>query len=333
MKILVIQTAFIGDVILATPVFREIVRCKPDATLDVLVRKGNESLLDNFPGIRSVITWDKKKGKYQTLVKLLRQIRAERYDYVFNLQRFGATGFLTAFSGAKNKIGFDKNPFSVFYSKKAEHIIGEDRYIHETSRNLELILDFGANNSARPILYPSPADDDAVVPYQKNEYICLAPTSVWYTKQLPCEKWLELIREIRQQGFRGDIFLLGGPDDRQVCEDLKIAGNDNAIRNLAGSLSFLQTAALMKSAKMNYVNDSAPLHIASAMNAPVTVFYCSTVPSFGFGPLSDNSHIIEHPQLSCRPCGLHGYRACPQQHFRCALELNMQQAAANLHHE
>lgn len=332
MKILVIQTAFIGDVILATPVFREIVRCKPEAQLDVLVRNGNEGLLENFPGISTIFTWDKKKGKYPTLLRLLKKIRAEKYDYVFNLQRFGATGLLTAFSGAKNKIGFDKNPFSAFYTQRVAHQIGEDRYIHETSRNLELILDFGANNTTKPILYPSSADYTKVKPLQEENYICFAPTSVWFTKQLPSEKWIELIVRIRETGFSGMIYLLGGPGDNEDCQKILSASQDLSVKNLAGKLSFLQTAALMKGAKMNYVNDSAPLHIASAMNAPVTVFFCSTVPSFGFGPLSDVSFIIQHSNLSCRPCGLHGYRECPQKHFRCALDLNMKNASDVLEH-
>jgi len=78
----------------------------------------------------------------------------------------------------------------------------------------------------------------------------------------------------------------------------------------------------MKDAGMNYVNDSAPMHFASAVNAPVTAVYCSTIPAFGFGPMSDKSYIVEIQQpLDCRPCGLHGYRACPLGHFKCAYKI------------
>ena len=82
---------------------------------------------------------------------------------------------------------------------------------------------------------------------------------------------------------------------------------------------------------MNYVNDSAPMHLASAVNAPVCVIYCSTVPHFGFGPLSDISNIVEVKEnLDCRPCGLHGHRACPKGHFKCAQQIDVQQLLANL---
>jgi len=77
---------------------------------------------------------------------------------------------------------------------------------------------------------------------------------------------------------------------------------------------------------MNYVNDSAPMHFASAMNAPVTAIYCSTLPAFGFGPLSDNRHLVQTTHsLSCRPCGLHGKMACPEKHFQCASTITTQQ--------
>ena len=83
----------------------------------------------------------------------------------------------------------------------------------------------------------------------------------------------------------------------------------------------------MKGATMSYVNDSAPLHIASAMNAPVTAIFCSTVPAFGFGPLRANGHVVEtKEELDCRPCGLHGHRACPKGHFKCALGIEAHEA-------
>jgi heptosyltransferase-2 len=74
----------------------------------------------------------------------------------------------------------------------------------------------------------------------------------------------------------------------------------------------------MRDAAMNFVNDSAPMHFASAMNAPTTAFFCSTIPEFGFGPLSEKARIVEtEEQLECRPCGLHGKKSCPLGHFKC----------------
>lgn len=323
MKILIIQTAFIGDVILATPLLKEAHRCFPDAQLDVLVRKGNEGLLQNFPGISQIRIWDKRKSKHKNLWKLLFQIRKENYDIVVNIQRFAATGVLTGFSGAKTRIGFDKNPFSFLLTHKVNHTIDGSIAIHETRRNLKLIESFGANLNTKPVLFPSTHDFEFVKIYKVSPYYCIAPTSVWFTKQVPAVKWLELIQNIQHSDANAFIYLLGGPDDKEECLKIEKLSNYFKVKTLAGQLTFLQTAALMKDATRNFVNDSAPMHIASAMNAPVTAFYCSTIPAFGFGPLSDDQKIMEVNNLKCRPCGLHGYKACPEGHFHCGLNLKM----------
>lgn len=315
MKILIIQTAFIGDVILATPVIEKLKQHFPQAQIDFLLRKGNESLLDNHPHIREVLIFDKKKNKYANLFNLLKTIRKNTYDRVINLQRFFSSGLITAFSKGKIKIGFDKNPLSFFYHKKVAHQISEHAMNdHEVKRNLNLIENFTDATFLRPKLYPTANDFKKVK--TKGPYLTIAPASIWFTKQFPEAKWVELINKLNDQYA---IFLLGGKADIPLCERIKNKATSKNIIIRAGQLSFLESAALMKNAKMNYVNDSAPLHLASAMNAPVTAIFCSTVPQFGFGPLSDHAVILETShQLDCRPCGLHGKKACPKGHFKCA---------------
>ncbi len=310
---LVIQTAFIGDVILATALVEKIHQFYPNATIDFLLRKGNESLLTNHPFIREVIVFD-KQNKYRNLFWLIRKIRKTKYEVMLNIQRFATTGIIALFSGCKTKVGFDKNPFSFFFTFKIEHQIGQT---HEIGRNQKLIEHLTDSKASMPRLYPSTSDYDSVMMYQTSSYYCIAPTSVWFTKQWPAEKWIELI----QNNYKlvQSIYLLGAPTDHIVCESIRLASGISTVTNLAGKLSFLQSAALMRDAKMNFVNDSAPMHLASAMNAPVTVIYCSTVPSFGFGPLSSYSTVVETKEkLDCRPCGLHGFKDCPKGHFKCA---------------
>jgi ADP-heptose:LPS heptosyltransferase len=323
LKILIIQTAFIGDVILATPLILELQKKHPTSEIHVLVRKGNESLLQNFPQLKKVLIWEKRNSKIQNLIKIIKEIRSEKFDIVYNLQRFFSSGLITVFSGAKNKIGFDKNPLSILFTKRVEHTISTTNYIHEVARNLKLIDD-NNTETIRPVLFPSDNDFNFVKQYKSSSYICIAPASVWFTKQLPFEKWIDLIKLVHSFNPTLQIYLLGAPSDKEFCESLILQAGINQATNLAGSLSFLQTAALMKDANMNYVNDSAPLHIASSMNARVTVFYCSTIPAFGFGPLSKDSKIIEiETPLDCRPCGLHGHKACPKGHFKCGTQINL----------
>jgi lipopolysaccharide heptosyltransferase II len=321
-RILVIQTAFIGDVILATSLLENLHRDLPDAKIDFLVRKGNEGLFENHPYLVNVIVWKKKEGKLKSLWQLLKQIRETKYDWVINLQRFAGTGVLTAFSNAAKRTGYDKNPLSFLFTDKFPHRI--EAGVHEILRNHALIQNEVPGIPAKPRLYPSAADFDLVKKYQHKPYLCIAPASVWFTKQYSVEGWIRLINQL---GLRYQIYLLGGPGDHELAgRIISQVSQQGTVRNLCGKLSFLESAALMKNAVMNFVNDSAPMHISSAMNAPVTAVYCSTVPAFGFGPLSDQSFIVEVPEkLPCRPCGLHGHKACPEGHFKCALDIKTEQ--------
>jgi len=296
----------------------------PDAKIDFLLKSGIEGLFDDHPFIDQVLIWNKRNRKYKNFFQLLSRIRKQKYDLVINIQRFASTGFLTWRSKAGLKIGFDKNPFSFSYDHKIKHVIsGKDNPVHEVDRNLELIkvLDFTVNR--RPKMYPSKKDWDFVNQYKTSEYICIAPASLWFTKQFPVNKWVEFISGVPK---KMEIFLMGSRADNDICDEIIKFADRPLIKNLAGELTLLQTAALMKDSRMNYVNDSAPQHLASAVNAPVTTIFCSTIPSFGFGPLSEDSYVVEISEiLKCRPCGLHGLKSCPEKHFRCAMEIKKEQ--------
>ncbi|MGB1103376.1 MAG: glycosyltransferase family 9 protein [Crocinitomicaceae bacterium] len=316
-KILIIQTAFIGDVILATALLETLHKWSENVEIDILVRKGNQDLLEKHPFLNEVLVWDKKNWKYKNLLRLTKTIRKRQYDYVYNLQRFGATGWLTWRSGAKKRVGFKKNPFSFGFDSKFDHKIGNGE--HEIERNFILIKDDLIENVKleKPKLYPLPRHYDAVADIVKEtkEFIVLAPSSVWFTKQLPFQKWCDLINKFER---KHTVYLIGAPDDYDYLNSIVHSCADHEVINLAGKLDLLGSAALISSAKRTYVNDSGPLHLASAVNAPVTAFFCSTVPSFGFGPLSDDSKIVQlEKKLDCRPCGLHGHKACPKGHFKC----------------
>jgi heptosyltransferase II len=325
-KFLIIQTAFTGDVVLATALIEKLHLFYPTAQIDFLLRKGNEGLLLGHPLLQEVLIWNKKEKKTKNLITLLGAIRRGKYDTVINLQRFASTGMLTAFSGAKEKIGFDKNPFSFLFTKKIRHDLSAGR--HEVERNNDLIGHLTDGHLSKPRLYPSAEDYKRIAPYDSRPYVCMMPASVWFTKQYPYEKWVDLINDF-PPGYA--IYLLGGKEDAPLCEKIKGLCPGKNVTVLAGALHFLSSAALMEAAAMNYTNDSAPLHFASAMNAPVTAIFCSTVPSFGFYPLSARSNIVETAEkLSCRPCSLHGLPACPLSHFKCAKTITTRQVLASL---
>ncbi|MCD4735525.1 MAG: glycosyltransferase family 9 protein [Bacteroidales bacterium] len=318
-KILVIQTASTGDVILSTPVVEKLHSIFPEASIDFLLKNGNEGLFKNHPFLNDILIWDKADGKYNNLLGIVRKVRKSRYDAVINLQRFGSSGLITMLSGAKFKAGFDKNPFSFSYTHKVKHTILK-KNLHETERNILLIAPLTDSKPAPVKLYPSGEDYNKVESLKSEKYITIAPASLWFTKQYPTDRWIEFVKMVDN---KIKIYFLGSARDIKICDEIINGSELKTGQNLAGKLTLLQTTALMKDATMNYVNDSAPLHLASAVNAPVTAVFCSTVSSFGFGPLSDDSKIIETRELlDCRPCGLHGFTSCPKGHFKCAYTIN-----------
>lgn len=339
-QFLVIQTAFLGDAVLATALLEKLHVFFPDAAIDLVVRKGNDGLFTGHPFLRKLYVWDKRRGKNRGLFRLVRAFRRQRYDHVINAQRFFSTGLMTVLSGGKETIGYDKNPLSFLFSRKVKHAIPDWKtlrgkapdegapFTHEVDRLNDLIAHLTDGERPLPKLYPTTEAREKVLEHLKDEsgklkaetapaYITIAPASVWHTKQWPAGKWIELIKLLPASRR---VLLIGAPGDVHLCE--RIAHEAGRGEVLAGKLSLMETATLMEGAAMNYVNDSGPLHIVSAMNAAVTAVFCSTVPAFGFGPLRPNGRVVQYKgPLYCRPCGLHGHRACPEGHFRCALDV------------
>ncbi len=329
-RILIIQTASLGDVILATPLIEKLHRFFPKARIDFLLKYGYEDLLRGHPYLKFVMVWDKTEKKYHHLKELIQIVRENKYDLVVNTQRFASSGLITALSGAKHRVGFRKNPLSLFFTKSVKHKIGKGKNNpHEIERNLSLIRHLTDASVVKPALYPSKHDFARVSQYKTKKYITVSPASLWFTKQYPTKKWIDFVASV-DEGTT--VYFLGSAKDKKLCDDIIVQSGHTNCLNLAGKLSFLESAALIKDALLNYTNDSAPMHLASAMNARVAAIYCSTVPEFGFGPLSDINFIVQtHKKLTCRPCGLHGKKACPEKHFDCANTIENDRLLETLH--
>ena len=261
------------------------------------------------------------------------------------MQRYLATGIITVLSGAKKTIGFDKNPLSFLFSETVKHQFGaaaqaaeaggraapqnsNNAYFHETSRNHALLASLTTAPVAKPALYPSAANFAAVQKWQGGPYICMSPGSVWETKKMPAKNWIDLINAVPTNYT---IYLMGAPNETALCAEILSGSSRGGVVNIAGQLNLLEAAALIKGASLNYVNDSAPMHLASATNAPVAAIYCSTIPAFGYGPLSDTQFVVETLEhLPCKPCGLHGKKVCPLGHFNCGHTITTAQLLAPL---
>lgn len=318
-KILVIQTASIGDVILVTSLLEKLHHKFPDSQIDLLLKSPNQQLFTQHPFINNLWIWQKDDKKYLRLWDLCDRIRKEKYDVVFCVHRFLSSGIVTLYSGAKKRIGFKKNPLSLFFTHRVEHKI--EKGIHEVDRNISLLEGYWCKTAPRPTLYPTKQDYAKTSIYKQGNYYTLSPASLWKTKTLEPEKWIELTNHIPQDST---LYLLGSKQDYELCQYIKKYSQHTNTFNLSGELTLLQSAALMRDAKMNFTNDSAPLHLCTSVNAPVTAVFCSTTTDFGFTPLSDDSLVVEvQPQPKCKPCGLHGAKQCKLGTFECSKNIDI----------
>lgn len=336
LKILIIQTAYIGDVILATSLVDYTKKKFPNSKIHFVLRKGNESITNTHENIYKTWIWDKQGGKYSNLFKLAFKLRKENFDVVLNIQRFFNSGLLTLLSGAKVKIGFDKNPLSFLFNKKVVHKIPYDyngEFLHEVQRNFLLLNEYEKECEVpnplalRPSIKPTSNEIIKIENLIKGQqYLVMAPASVWFTKQWPKQKWIELVKKLHS---KYTMYFIGAPGDIGFINEIT-NGSENCY-NLAGKLNLRESAQLMKNATRVFVNDSAPLHLASAMNAKVTAIFCSTISEFGYTPICDDFKVISlEPRKECMPCGLHGKKACPLRHFDCGYLISIDDVIATI---
>jgi heptosyltransferase-2 len=327
--ILIIQTAFIGDTILASHFARAVKDQYPHSKIHFFLRKGNESVIQGLPTIEKTWVWSKENGKTKNLIKLIMELRKIKFDMVFNLHRHFNSGLVTALMKSPMKVGFKQNPLSFFYTRKIHHQIPDPRGWHEVQRNLELIPGFKIVDNSKiykPELPLQEKNFQKVSPFVNEPYFVIAPASVWFTKAWSEEKFRELTTGLIQLG---KVYFIGAPSDRELCD--RIRKDLPQTENLCGALNLLDSAALMKNAKRVFVNDSAPLHLASCVNAKTTAIFCSTVPAFGYTPLADDSVVVDvGNSLSCRPCGLHGHKNCPLGHYKCSQDIEVKKVLATI---
>ena len=334
--ILIIQTAFIGDTILASQFARAVKDQYPNSKIHFFLRKGNESVIQGLESVEKVWVWDKAGGKVKNLFNLIRALRGLQFDMVFNLHRHFNSGLITALMKSPFKAGFKQNPLSFFYTHKVNHLIPHKSFSgvwHEVQRNLQLLQKADptfkiVENSKfyKPELPLQEKNFTKVAPFVEGDYFVVAPASVWFTKAWSEHKFRELTVELAKMGR---VVFIGAPTDKELCD--RIRKDIPQTENLCGQLNLLDSAALMKKAKRVFVNDSAPLHLASCVNAKTTAIFCSTVQEFGYTPLADDSVVVDVGNtLTCRPCGLHGYKSCPLGHFKCAEDIAIKSVLATI---
>ena len=321
---LVIQTAFLGDVILTIPLLVRL--AERHGPVDVLTTPAAAPLIETHPAVRAVIRYDKAKADrglrgFRTLAAAL---RGRKYDRAYLPHRSWRTALLAMAARIHERTGFGDSPAALSYTSRITRPAG----VHESVRLLALAGD-GTEAHPRPTLALPEADRAAAEAWMNTRgiaqpFIALAPGSIWGTKRWPGFPALAATLPDR-------VVVVGAPDDRALGEAIVAAAPGRAW-NAAGDLSLRQSAALIERARVLVTNDSAPLHLASGVGTRIVALFGPTVPAFGFGPVGDNDRIVEVEGLPCRPCSRHGPQVCPLGHHRCMQELSVERVIHAIHH-
>ena len=313
MRILVIQTAFVGDLVLSTPLF-EAARTRLGADrVGAVVRPETANLLRNNPHIDDIVIYDKKGGQKGplALLRLARGLRGAAFDTALIPHRSFRSALLGFLAGVPVRVGFDRSAGKLLLTDRVPY-----RSTPEVERNLSLLGSRGVDTAGmHPALYPDDEDrnrvdtlmrESAVAP---SEDICgVSPGSVWATKRWLPGRYAELIRRLAEEfGYRSVLF--GGSDDRSLCAEIAAESGVDPL-NAAGQLTLLQSAALAARCSALVSNDTGMGHVAAAMNIPVVAVFGPTVPAFGFVPHGQGHQVVE-TSLDCRPCSPHGGDRCP----------------------
>ena len=141
------------------------------------------------------------------------------------------------------------------------------------------------------------------------------------SKRWPESHFSELAGLFVKNNF--NVCLIGGAKDKEIG-DFIVSQNENTIHNFIGMFSLRQSAELLRRSKLLISNDSAPTHLASALNIPTVTLFGSTVPEFGFGPVAEKNRIMQI-DLECRPCTDHGRNKCPIKTLACLKDISPQE--------
>jgi heptosyltransferase II len=314
---LVIQTAFLGDVILTTPLLTRL--AEQHGPVDVVTTPAAAALLEHHPAVATVLRYDKRgvdRG-WRGLWRMGRRLRARQYRRVYLPHRSLRSAALALWSGAEQRIGFDDSPAAMSYSTRVPRL----RAGHEVERLLALAG--RSTGEAPPVSVAITSADQAAADAWlsrhgvASRFVALAPGSIWATKRWPY--YQDLVARLEYPSV-----LLGGADDAVQAQTIAAAHPGQAA-SAAGALTLRESAALIRRAAVLVTNDSAPLHLATAVGTPVVAIFGPTVPEFGFGPRRAGDLTLGLDQLPCRPCSRHGPPRCPLGHHRCMRDLSVDQ--------
>jgi len=316
---LVVQTAFLGDVVLTTPLLTAL--AEKHGPVDVVVTPTAAPLLEGHPAVRAVVRYD-KKGRDAGLTGVRRMgatLRDRRYARAYLPHRSWRSAALALLARVPERVGFADSPAAITYTTRVTRT--------PTGHEVERLLALAGRRTrgAPPVSLALRAEDEAAADRWlalhgiSPGFTAIAPGATWGTKRWPYYPVLATALE-------GPVVVIGGSDDAALAAEIAAAAPGRAW-SAAGALSLRESAALLARARVLVTNDSAPLHLATAVSTPLVALFGPTVPEQGFGPRGTRSLALGHAGLACRPCSAHGPQVCPLGHHRCMRELPVETVA------
>ena len=309
--VLVIQTAFLGDVVLTTPLLARL--AARHGPVDVVTTPAATPLLETHPAVRQVITYD-KRGHDRGLARfrhLADQLAVTRYARVYLPHRSWRSATLALAAHIPERIGFEDSPASFLYTTR----VPRPKRTHESIRLLAL-ADAPPHGARRPPvqLALTEADRGAAGHWLAahgitGAFVAVAPGSIWGTKRWP--RYAEFVAALGEP-----VVVLGSEADAALAAEVAAAAPGRA-HSAAGALSLRESAAMIERATVLVTNDSAPLHLATGVGTPVVAVFGPTTPAQGFGPIGHGNRVVQESGLWCRPCSPHGPQHCPFGHHAC----------------
>lgn len=325
----VVQTGFLGDMVLTTPLLARLAARGP---VHVVATPASAPLVAGHPAVASVLVYDKRGADRGAagLWRLARALRATGARHAYLAQGSMRSAALAVLAGIPERVGFATSAGRWLYSQRVPYRAD----LHHAHRVWLLAgPDAGAEAAAplgRPTLVPGAADTEAAATLLASAglaatgpLLALAPGSAWGTKRWPAYPALAAALAAEPRWRDTPVVVVGGGADAPLAAAIAAARPPGGapVLDATGRLSLLGTAALLARCAALVSNDSLPVHLASAMGTPTVALFGPTIPAMGFGPLAPASVAVGHPALPCRPCHAHGPHRCPLGHFRCMRDL------------
>ena len=295
MKILIIHTAFIGDIVLSTPLIQKLKDLYPKSEIDYLTLPTNQSVLYNNPNLNEIILYD-KKGKDKGIkgfLKVLKILKQKKYDYAVIPHRFIKSILLAKLAKIPDIVGFDVATGSSLLDKKVHY----DMKKHEVERLLNLV---GYEGKRIPVrIYPAKENFVKIEKMLKNsgytgkkeqKLILVAPGSQRPEKMWPIEKYRKVIQKLKKNE-NYFIGITGSKSEKELPLNFE---KDKNVIDFRGEISLVEFGALISKADVVVGNDSSPIHIASGFEKPFVIgIFGPGKRSLGFFPWTEKSNVIE----------------------------------------